>query len=242
MPKFMKRFIMKIRIKMGKPPFSVYTASIRDIRHEFDQTYSYALNIPEGLHFRPGHFAHLLPPKTQLAPGMAHHMSVASTMEDGEMLFSMDLSSNSPYKETYRKAEIGNWVQMFKLVGKFTLDEVEDDAHILFIAGGIGITPIRSLIRHLKQSGSTIQWNLLHVGRNFLYRSEFEADYPAHKLHFTGREGIDAGIAESLPKDQLSEKTWCFISGSHGFVESLTQRAIAYGVPVERIKTEDFDH
>src|SRR5262249_7892782 len=67
---------------------------------------------------------------------------------------------------------IGGKAHLFKVKGLFVFGETIP-ASVVFLAGGIGITPIRSLLKHVEARGWAIDWRLGHIARDgYLYEDE----------------------------------------------------------------------
>lgn len=236
-----------------KPFFNMLRGNIESITREFGNTYTYRLKIPQGFHFVPGQYVHLMAPGGGLGEGMVRHMSIASTPEDGELVFSMDLSSRTPFKQRFAEAKVGDELRLFRIKGEFTLDHIRSGDRLLFIAGGIGITPFRSLIRHIDQAGMVNPWSLMYVGRNYLFTSDIDEavrrDSLQRSVHYIGRKEIPETLGRLMTGDTTKaanqadmQNLQCFIGGSEGFVESLKRMVIAQGVSEEHIRLENFNH
>jgi ferredoxin-NADP reductase len=135
---------------------------VRDRRDEADGVVSLTLAHPEG---------HDLP---AWAPG-AH---VDLTVDDG-VVRQYSLSSDPRDRTSWRlgilrepagrggseyvctKLDVGDVVEVSEPRNHFAL---EPAGHYLFIAGGIGITPILSMIAHAEATGTS--WSLLYGGRS----------------------------------------------------------------------------
>lgn len=227
--------------------------NIESITREFDNTYSYRLKIPAGFHFVPGQYVHLMAPGGGLGEGMVRHMSIASTPDDGELVFSMDLGSRTPFKRRFAQAKVGDELRLFRIKGEFTLDHIRSGDRLLFIAGGIGITPFRSLIRHIDQAGLENPWSLMYVGRNYLYTSDIDEslrrDPENRSVHYIQRKHIPETLGQLIARNTQGEGSGtklenlrCFIGGSENFVESLKSKVIEQGVTEQHIRLENFNH
>ncbi len=225
--------------------YRYYDAVLVEAIHEYENVWTYRLRIADGEdtpEFTPGHYAHVAAPGlTEVTKPLRRHLSIASTPADGEFLFSMDMGSGdrSEFKQMLLDAQAGAVLKLFKIKGEFTLDSLKEGSRIIFIAGGTGITPVRSLVRHIYQEKLPFSWDLYYVGRGYLYAEELSSYNP--EAHFISREGvpqmIEACAAEfSTP----SENLFIYLSGSHSFVDSITRELLQKGVPAEAIRTEDF--
>jgi ferredoxin-NADP reductase len=139
--------------------------------------------------------------------------------------------------------------------GSFTLPAPNDAGGFLFIAGGTGISPLRSMLRHLIASGERRPITVLYSARagEFAYKPELQ--YLARRklialtLTVTGDMREDAGdwrgergrisaarLAQALPApDPL-----CFICGPPALVEDVPPLLLQIGVKSSRIRTEEW--
>jgi ferredoxin-NADP reductase len=76
-----------------------------------------------------------------------------------------------------------------------------DAKRYLFVAGGIGITPIRPMIAQVAAAGR--EWRLVYGGRtrsSMAFRGELEAGYPDHvEMHHGGLLDLPALLADPAP-------------------------------------------
>lgn len=78
--------------------------------------------------------------------GLRRHLSITSSPSENDLSFATKLSK-SAFKRTLRELSTGETIKIEKPMGRFVLeDEMRD--RLIFIAGGIGITPFRSIIRY----------------------------------------------------------------------------------------------
>lgn len=163
-------------------------------------------------------------------------MSLASSPGDDVLSFSMDLASGSPFKQAMSEMKPGSQCQIFKI--KFKHFEPAWPAgsrpEVVFIGGGIGMTPIRSLIR---QHDANIDWRLVQVARGgkYLYGEELAA-FGAPQVR-TDHEGAAAAVAEAVAE---KPSAWYYICGSERFLQGMMALLSAAGVSEAHIRAESF--
>jgi ferredoxin-NADP reductase len=161
---------------------------------------------------------------------------------------------------TYKRALVAHGWQGVPIIaaqvaGDFTLPR-DPKRKLAFIAGGIGITPFRSMLKYLTDRGEHRDIVLLYANRrhaDILYRDVFTAAQRAFGLRLvavlsdpsstppgwvgaTGR--IDAAlIARQIP--DYRERLF-YVSGSPALVESVQRGLRELGVKPDRIKTDWF--
>ena len=152
--------------------------------------------------------------------------------------------------------EAGDAIEVRGPIGGPFSWSIEDGGPVLMLAGGSGIAPIMSMIRHRGANASEIPMGLIYSVRSLddlLYGDELArmaAERPevrylptltrAHPLSWDGHVGR---IAESWIRDLIRETKaprWTFVCGSSGFVEAAAELALRAGILADRIRTERF--
>jgi ferredoxin-NADP reductase len=138
-------------------------------------------------------------------------------------------------------------------VGHFLLD---DRRPAVFVAGGIGITPLKGMIEYATDRRLTNPMRLVYSNREqaeIAYRRELDelASTNEHLrvMHTLTREPDDAGwtgrrgriddavLAEAA--DALDDPVY-YVCGSPGMVEHVVGLLAARGVPEENVRYEEF--
>lgn len=215
----------------------LYTLELLTRRLDYRQVETFEFRPREPIPFRAGQYVHLVAPGAQVCPAMVRHMSVASSPRESTLTFSMDLNSKSEYKAAWMSLAIGDEVSLFGISGNFTLPWYLPLTPVVFLAGGIGITPVRSLVRHLHLTKSLRPWGLIHVGHHHLYAEEWAEE--TGSIQKIGRHEVPRAMDHAV--GNMPQALW-FISGSRTFVEAMKAHLVQRQVPAGRIKTEDFDH
>ncbi len=139
--------------------------------------------------------------------------------------------------------------------GPFTWT-VDDGGPLLLVAGGSGVVPLMSMLRHRQAQNATSSAHLLYSSRTLddvIYRDELEAyssdpsgprvshtltrKHPPGWTGFTRR--IDREMIDEL-LDEMGKPPAVFICGPTAFVESVAAGLVTAGVDAERIRTERF--
>lgn len=149
--------------------------------------------------------------------------------------------------------EVGALVDIDGPVGRFTFPDAPEESRFLFIAGGTGISPLRSMLRHaLTVPHEAI--GLMYSARlpeEFAYADEFRAMADAGTLelrmtvtrdagpgNWTGTRGrITRADLEPLVHDG---RTLCFVCGPPALVDEMPKLLQSLGVPRERVRTEEW--
>ena len=182
--------------------------------------------------------------------------SVASApedvMRDGrlELLVGVDASGEPG---PHLALEVGALVEIDGPVGRFTFPGAPEQSRFLFIAGGTGIAPLRSMLRH----ATTVPHHtmgLMYSARlpeEFAYADEFRAMAEAGTLelrmtvtrdagpgNWTGTRGrITRADLEPLVHDG---RTLCFVCGPPALVDEMPRLLQSLGVPRELVRVEEW--
>ena len=197
------------------------------------------------------------------------HVDVRLTAEDGyqaERSYSIASAPGEPLAITVEELEdgevspylVGEVVDgdRFEIrgpIGGYFVWDGLDEAPVLLIAGGSGVVPLMSMIRHRARIGSPAPTRLLYSSRSYedvIYRAEL--DDPAdglevfHTLTRSQPPGW-AGYARRIDPELLGEVAWpvgddprVFICGSTRFVDTAADGLVAMGYPALSIRTERF--
>jgi ferredoxin-NADP reductase len=164
------------------------------------------------------------------APGEPVAITV-ERLDDGEV---------SPYLTDELRA--GDDLELRGPIGGYFVWEPGDGGPLLLLAGGSGIVPLRSILRHRERTGSTVPVRLLYSSRTLddvIYRAEF--DMTRHQPPGW------AGYARRVDAALLAEVAWpaagtplAYVCGPTSFVEAVSQALVQDGYPPRRVKTERF--
>ena len=185
--------------------------------------------------------------------GNRRHFTISSSpSEKGIVMFTTRMRG-SGFKETLRHAPIGYELTCDTPLGRFVLPKGKTSRHV-FIAGGIGVTPYRSILRHAVDTNVRIEAVMLyhnHSQEEIVFRQELGAISQelstltlVHVLSepepgWTGETGEpeEALIRKWVP-DPDDSLFW--LSGSPSFVLTYRELVKRIGVKDEAIRTEGF--
>ncbi|MBI2189113.1 MAG: FAD-dependent oxidoreductase [Acidobacteria bacterium] len=151
-------------------------------------------------------------------------------------------------------ASEGTLVDVEGPVGTFTLPPMVHARWVLFVAGGTGIAPLRSMLDHLLRQGPAHRLSLLYSARRadeFAFIDEFKVHAEAGRLElhptvtrdqslsWTGRRGrIGRDHFEAVIHEP--DATLCFVCGPDSLVGESVATLRALGVPEAQIRTESW--
>lgn len=204
-------------------------------------TMAFRFARPRGFDFKAGQAVQLT-----LENGEQRLFSLASAPFEEHLLVATRMRANSTFKSALAAAPLGTKVRLEGPTGDFTLHE--DAARpALFIAGGIGITPFRSMLRQAMHERSQRRLVLAYSNRTrelaaFLPELEDMARAnPAFRLHalMTDSEGmLDAARLQHFAAG-LGKPVY-YVVGPPGMVFGMQETLSAAGVPDDDIRSEEF--
>lgn len=167
-----------------------------------------------------------------------------------QLLIQIDDSALDPHLE---RAIPGTKVDVEGPFGTFGLPATTSSAPLLFVAGGTGIAPLRSMLMERLAGGAAPPIGVVYSARSageFAFRSELDALERAariKRLFTVTREGGGAWpgrrgrINQALLEQALpAADAWCLICGPPQLVSDTTILLEQIGVPSERILTERY--
>jgi ferredoxin-NADP reductase len=148
----------------------------------------------------------------------------------------------SSFKKKLFSLTEGKNIEISVVEGDFVIDDLSQE--YVFIAGGIGITPFRSILTQLDHDKKQITVTLLYSNRdqNIVYKDELEEiakNNPKCTIHYVfSPEHIDEAKIKSVVPDL--QKPLFYISGPEPMVDGLGETLKQMGVQEDHIKQDWF--
>lgn len=209
---------------------------------------------PQGFEFRAGQFADYTlidPPETDDEGNTRGFSLVQAPFEP--YLVAATRMRDTAFKRVLKNLPVGTEVKLDAPYGDFTLHKTESTPAV-FIIGGIGVTPVRSMIAQATHDKSKHKITLLHSSRtpadlplktdfkklvtenpNFTYVMAVESPTSDWK-------GEQGRITAEMIKKHVPDlgKPIYYLSGPEGMVKSMRQLLIGLKVNEDNIRTEEF--
>ena len=205
--------------------------------------------------FRPGQYfwVTLLDPPYDDEKGPRRHISVVTSPNERGVLGLCTRLRDSAFKRSLAELPVGTEVEVEEPKGNFVLPD-ETDLPYVFIAGGIGITVFRCMLRYIAEEGLPHRVTLVYSNRDrdataFLDElSDLEREHENIRLVLTmtedsGWDGESRRIGQELLRDHLGDDLSGFrylLAGPPPMVEAVTAELQAAGVPDDRVRPERF--
>ncbi|HUR33639.1 MAG TPA: FAD-binding oxidoreductase [Vicinamibacterales bacterium] len=202
--------------------------------------------------FAPGQAVWLGAPGQDLRKPYSIASSPEDVARDGqlELLVGLDAAGDSG---PHLPLEVGSPVEIDGPVGRFTFPDPPAESRFLFIAGGTGISPLRSMLRH--------SLTLPHEAIGLMYSARLPEEFAyAGEFRDMAKDGIielrmtvtrDAGpghwkgtrgriTREDLQPLVHDGHTLCFVCGPPSLVHEIPKVLQSLGVAPERVRIEEW--
>lgn len=143
----------------------VYSLTLAERTEVAERTLELRFDKPDGLRFKAGQFMDLSlidPPETD-AEGNTRGFSINTAPDDPDLVFATRLRDTA-FKRVLRSMPIGTRVHAEGPFGSFTLHN-DASRPAVMLAGGIGITPFRSIVRRAAREKLTHEIVLFYANR-----------------------------------------------------------------------------
>lgn len=188
-------------------------AKLIDKKIEAKGTKSFFFEPPKFIDYLPGQFLYYTLPKLAFpdARGATRQFTLSSSPTEGILLrLTTRIREESGFKKSLDALQIGTVVEIEGPNGTFLLDANEKGPHV-FIAGGIGVTPFRSMIKYIIDKNLPFDMHLIYsnsIPEEIAFRAEFE-NY-ADLIH-------NFKLTQTITKPQESKAPW---RGGTGRIDS----------------------
>lgn len=209
----------------------------------------------ETLDYRPGQYfwVELLDPPYEDEKGSRRHISAVTSPTERGVIGLCTRLRDTAFKRSLAELPVGAEVEVEQPKGDFVLPE-DTSKPLVFVAGGIGITVFRSMLRYIQDTGSAHRVTLVYSNRDresAAFLDELEEIERANEnvhliLTMTQDPGwggetrrIDADFIRDHLADRLSGSTF-MVAGPPEMAQAATAALEAAGVDPGDISTDGF--
>lgn len=209
-----------------------------------NQTYAFSFKPSPAFDFKPGQFMHwTLPHKAPDARGVRRFFTIASSPTEKAVTIAVRTPENSSsFKRALKNLKKGDEIVAMDVAGEFVLPE-DKSLPLVFIAGGIGITPFASMAKWMLDKKERRDIVLLYSNSNekdISLKNLFDkAEEVGIQTHYvvTKKDGY---VDEKMIKEKAPDwqERFFYISGSQPMVEAF--KKMLTGMGVKKLKTDFF--
>ena len=110
-------------------------------------------------------------------PVEEHHWTISSSPTADGVLAST-IKESGDFTASIGKTKVGDTALVYGPFGRFSYALHPEERDLVFIAGGIGITPLMSMLRHIRDTHAKVKVTLLYANkseRDIAFRDELAA-------------------------------------------------------------------
>lgn len=220
--------------------FKTSIGSIESIENPYEDYYTIKINVSHNTRWEAGEHAIFSLPNADFKDKKWRAFSVASTFEEGYILIGTRTGQNiSPYKKFLINMKKGDEISIRGPFGWFKL--VNNNSPLVFIAGGVGITPIRALLQNLQTTNRDVE--IVYSSNKFyLFNDDIE------KIVFTNSSinlSKTVNKSDTIEKittisSKLNNNAYYYISGSPGFIKEIKNYLKSNRIKAKNIINDPF--
>ena len=236
-------------------PKGRYILTLAAIEQQANDVYDFVFKSDRKMTFRPGQYMEwTLGHQYADNRGNRRYFTIASApTEDTVRLGVKFYTPSSTFKRALASMKPGNTISVSHIAGGFVLPK-DNKKKLVFIAGGIGITPFRSMIQYLLDTKDARLVTVLYANKtaaDVAYKNildEAQTELGIKTVYALSAEpkpvpgmingSIDAKLIQQEIPDYL-ERTF-YISGPHAMVEAFVHTLTGMGVSRLKIKSDFF--
>lgn len=230
---------------------------VKEVVQEADGVWTVQMVPPGGkphFDFTPGQFQFITFKRGRDFPEEEHHWTISSSPQDEYV--ASTIKSLGDFSSTIGQTEPGDEAVIHAPFGRFSYLYHQKETELVFIAGGIGITPFISMLRHMQNTGTEIPVVLLYgnpteeaiVFRDELKSIESTGLKKLRVVHviekpgesWTGERGfIDENIIRKYT-GEVSDTKGYYVVGPAAMSENVIRSLHSIGVKDRQIHQEIF--
>lgn len=213
-------------------------------------TKSFFFKSETPLSWEPGQYIYITLPYLNYPDerGDTRHFTISDSSTEGDLVrITVRVRQESGYKKTLDELPVGTIVEGKGPQGTFLFDQkIENN---IFLAGGIGITPFRSIIKNIVDDKQKQETNIHLIYSNsdsdFVFKNEL--DKWQTENDFLKITYLDSSVSGHLDSKKISSvvsnddiKITYYAVGPNTFVNAMEEILGELKIPEDNIKTEKF--
>lgn len=233
---------------MGAPKTMNFETRLEKVIQRTHDVKSFVFKRPEGFEYTAGQWMYVnikIEDVTKM-----HHFTISSSPTEDYLMFTKKIT-DSPYSRALDKMKGDEWFRLWGPYGDFHFSG--EYPKLGFLSGGIGITPLRSMLRYIADKKLPTDVKMLYANKtaaDIVFRDELEQmqqqDSNIVIMNVLTREpewqGLKGHVNGKMIKEQIPdyEERVFYICGPPSMNEAMKKALKELDMPDERIKLEDF--
>lgn len=235
---------------------------LKDKRDEAKGTKTFIFEKPQGFIYQAGQYMYFTLPKLKYpdSRGNIRHFTLSSSPTENFLSITIRLREESGYKKTLDEAQPGYEITARGPEGVFALEDERTTVSQVMIAGGIGITPFRSMAKYATDKALPVPIHIIYsnsIPEEITFRKELDelvSKNPNLKVTHTITKpeenteswtGLTGRINEELirkliPDTRHPESGTFWLCGPPPMVSALEEVLEKLQIPQERLRVEKF--
>ncbi len=212
----------------------------KEMKKEDEDVYTFIFEAAKPFEWRAGKHAMFFITHKKIHKAM-RLFSISSCPLENKIAITTKIGENpSDYKKALLELKPTMKMHLRGPMGPFTMQQARTNC---FIAGGIGITPFRSMMREIEigkqEFNGRIKLLYMNSSDSFLFGEEFKAmeNEKISTEFFTDKQAFENRIKQMVSQ---SDNTDYFVAGSKHMTNSIKKMLIEMGIKKKNIKTDTF--
>jgi len=220
---------------------------------EADRVESFTFRPDRPFAFRAGQYLQItLPHFPGDGRGWRRYLTAASSPTETDVMVAVKMPEKpSRFKRALSSLPLGGQITATGPAGDFVLPK-EQSKKLVFIAGGIGVTPFRSMVKYLADEKQERDVHLLYAvesSEDLSFTDIFELT-PGVKTTYLVKKSMNSSLPSNevgqIDKEKVSRlvpdwsSRWFYVSGPEPMVRSVIRELRSLGVSRHRIKRDYF--
>ncbi len=204
-----------------------------------DDYFVFDFEKPQGINFNEGQYGVFMHVDKEIECRKVRAFSIASSNSEDIFKIATKITSEpSSFKSFMLELKPGDNMTYDGPMGSFTL---EKETSAVFIAGGIGITPIRGILKLVSNSNLDVECDLIYSEPRKIYpfKDEFDDMLFLNKHYASTVRGTKEDIFNVSLK--FKDTAFYYLAGSPSFVSNVNDQLRENGISASRIKFDRFN-
>lgn len=205
----------------------------------------FVFKAPEPLTWEAGQYMHYVLPHSDADDrGEERWFTNSAAPSEGEIRITTRINHehSSSFKQALQNLHPGDEIEADGPEGDFTLQDLS--RNYVFVVGGIGVTPVRSILVEAASKDQQVHATVLYANRteDVVFRQELDS-LQAQNPNLQVQYIIDpARVDEAVLKSTIesTDNPLFYISGPEPMVKSMVEQLKSLGVSEDNLRADDF--